>query len=576
MTAPMSSTGERASTATDDLVTDILQQCRRSPGRVALRSGSTAMSYGDLGRRIETTAAGLRAHGLAPGDRVLFSVRPRPEGMVLALGIVAAGGVVVLIDPGSTPELFAARWGAAAPRWAVTESVLYALSRRPLRGVARRRGLLLPEYAALDVHHVYAGRWLPGVPGGALRGRALAADHPPADAALTALRASAPDDDALVVFTSGTTAAPRAVVHTRGSLGAGTRLLRQVCAIAPGEVVHTDQMLLGLPALVAGGTWTLPAASPAQAPDRFAADVGGAAAAFLVPADVTAVLDMVERDAAGGPVAPGPRVVLVGGAPVPAALLERGLRLWPGTRWLGVYGMTEVLPIAVVEAREKIAGAEHARGDLVGRPLEGVVARIDPLAEGQAVTVASGAVVGEDVGELVLAGPSLMRGYLLDGPAAEHRTGDLARWDEQGRLVLVGRSRDMIIRGSTNIYPGLFEPRLARLPGVADALLVGVPRPQDEDEVVVLVVVPRGDPPGTGPAGRPAAGTAVGPVVLRRDDAAARRLGPALADVLDHSALPDHVLFTDAVPLDGRSRKPDRTALRDAAAAWLRSGPAQP
>ncbi|NEB07176.1 acyl--CoA ligase, partial [Streptomyces sp. SID13726] len=100
------------------------------------------------------------------------------------------------------------------------------------------------------------------------------------------------------------------------------------------------------------------------------------------------------------------------------------------------------------------------------------------------------------VGELVLSGPSLMAGYLhhLAAPArgrgarvAEHRTGDLARLDDGGRIVPVGRTRDMIIRGTTNIYPGLFEPRVAALDGVGEAVLVGVPQ-VDGDERVALVV----------------------------------------------------------------------------------------
>ena len=67
------------------------------------------VTYGDLARRITATAAALAADGLAPGDRALFSVRPRPQGVVLALGAVRAGATVVFVDPGSTPELFAAR-----------------------------------------------------------------------------------------------------------------------------------------------------------------------------------------------------------------------------------------------------------------------------------------------------------------------------------------------------------------------------------------------------------------------------------------------------------------------------------
>ncbi len=533
-------------------------------------------SYADLARRVEATATALAADGLAPGDRALFSVRPRPEGVALAFGVVRAGGTVVFVDPGSTPELFAARVSAAGPSLATTESLLYAASRGPLRRLARSRGLLLPDYASLPLRHVHAGPWLPGVPRGSRAARRLAASAvdraalPPLD----------PDREALTVFTSGTTAQPKAVVHTAGSLLAGCDLLRDVFALAPGDVVHTDQMLLGVPALLAGATWSVPADPPSRDITTFARQLDGAAGTYLVPADVTALLDVIE---AGAVPARGPRVALVGGAPVTRALLERAARLLPGTRWVAVYGMTEILPVAVVEAREKLAYAGD--GDLVGVPLPGTLARLDPVEDEE--PEGGWDAVGEPgrddvVGELVLSGPSLMAGYLhdLDAPArgagaraAEHRTGDLARLDDAGRLVLVGRTRDMIIRGTTNIYPGLYEPRVAALDGVGEALLVGVPQVDGDERVALVVTSASGDSrpeTATRPDPRPDAGTAVR---LDPHHPLVDRVRTALPGVLDHDALPDVVLLADRIPLAGRSRKPDRAALSRAAAPLVPAAP---
>ncbi|MFF2270446.1 class I adenylate-forming enzyme family protein [Cellulosimicrobium cellulans] len=546
------------------------------PGRRGARVREE-VTYADLARRVEATATALAADGLAPGDRALFSVRPRPEGVVLAFGVVRAGGTIVFVDPGSTPELFTARVGAAGPSLATTESLLYAVSRGPLRRLARSRGLLLPDYASLPLRHVHAGPWLPGVPRGSRAARRLA-EGPVDRAALPALD---PDREALTVFTSGTTAQPKAVVHTAGSLLAGCDLLRDVFELAPGDVVHTDQMLLGVPALLAGATWSVPADPPGRDITTFARQLDGAAGTYLVPADVTALLDAVEA----GTVPPrGPRVALVGGAPVTRALLERATRVLPRTRWVAVYGMTEILPVAVVEAREKLAYAGD--GDLVGVPLPGTVARLDPV-EGEEPEDGQDAPgeTGRDdvVGELVLAGPSLMAGYLhdLDAPArglgaraAEHRTGDLARVDDAGRLVLVGRTRDMIIRGTTNIYPGLFEPRVAALDGVGEALLVGVPQ-VDGDERVALVVTAAtgdpvtGDPRPDGAAGRGPRSGGASAVRLDAHHPLVDRVRSALPGVLDHDALPDVVLHADRVPFAGRSRKPDRVALSRAAAPFV-------
>lgn len=548
------------------LVDELLDVARSTPDVVALRwfggrDGGRVreeVTFGGLAERVERTAAGLRAQGMEPGDRVLFSIRPRPEGVVLCLAVLRAGGAVVFVDPGSTPELFAARIAAARPRWAATEALLYAASSGPLRGIARSRGLLLPDYGRLPVRHLYTGRWLPGVPRGAHRVARLGA----VPGTVRALEGTAEADrEALVVFTSGTTSDPKAVVHTARTLGGMLDLFAKVGDLKPGQRAHTDQMFLGLPAIMAGGTWEIPAKAPKDAPEAFARGVAGADSSFLVPADVTALLDVLEAGSAAS--AAGPAVLAVGAAPVTVALLERGRRVLPGTRWLAVYGATEILPAAVTDADEKIAAA--AAGDLVGRPLGGIGVRIDTAAArdsadsadlpGSEAPTDSGDPDDEhEVGELVLTGPSLMAGYLSDldagrARAVEHRTGDLAYQDAEGRIVLVGRNRDMIIRGTVNIYPGLFEPRLRELPGVADAVLVGVPVP-DGDERVVLVVTAEG---GSRDA-------AAAPVV-RAGTELARAVADQVAQVLDHGALPDLVVEATHLPVAGRSRKPDRRAL---------------
>ncbi len=550
------------------LAGDVLDRCAQAPGSVALRwwpalpwsRRPREITYGELARQVTATAAALRAAGLERGDRLLFSIRPRPEGVVLALGAVLAGGSIVFVDPGSTPELFAARCAAAAPRFAATEALLYALSTGPLRPIARSRGLLLPEYARLDVRHLYSGLRLPGVPRGAVRVARLAAGadgvhRSGADGVLP----GGTDDEALVVFTSGTTADPRAVVHSVGSLAAASHLLVGVHALEPDEVVHTDQMLLGLPALLAGATWSIPSRPPGRDVRAFVAQGGWgdvrrgeprarevragavprspAPSTFLVPADVTALLDATEAGAV--PHLAG--TVLVGGAPVTKALLTRARAVLPGVRWVAVYGATEMLPIAAVEAADKLA--YDGDGDLVGAPLPGVEVRVDE-------------------GELVVRGPSLMRGYLGDDPVAEHRTGDLARIDADGRIALLGRTRDMIIRGTVNIYPGLFEPRVAALPGVGEAVLVGLPR-DDGDERVALALTAARPGPTTTPARPPSSATDVRVVP---DSALVRSVQAALPSVLDHGALPDVVVEVLALPLAGRSRKPDRRALAAALA----------
>ncbi|GLZ05406.1 fatty-acyl-CoA synthase [Actinomadura sp. NBRC 104412] len=499
------------------LVGRLLDQAAATPEAVALVAGDgTELTYGELQRQVLAVRHALVEAGLRSGDRVLFSVRPSPEAVVLALGVVAAGGAVVFADPGAGPEMFTARLRLARPRWSAAEAVLYAGSRlRPVRAYARRRGLLLPELGSLEVsgqgklRHIYVGRWLPGVPRGALpfttlvSGRAEAAGSGTGD----------PDAEAAVIFTSGTTEHPRAVVHTQASLAAALDLFRERLPLGPGDVVHTDQLMLGLPTLISGARWSMPPLSCSPAKFARLLEERGATHTFCVPVHLAEILEV-------RPTLPAAlRYVLLGAAPAPPAILRRALSAAvPSAKVLSVYAMTEILPVAIASAQEKLAHTESwGGGDLLGTPL--VKARIAP-----------------DDGELHLSGPNLCRGYLGDTPMTELPTGDLARFDADGRLVLTGRKKDMLIRGKFNLYPGLYEPAIAAIDGVTEAAIVGVPDSETGDEEVVLAIVGDADP---------------------------ERLRRRLPDLIDHDALPDRIVVLTELPRSGRSRKLDRDRLRD-------------
>jgi acyl-CoA synthetase (AMP-forming)/AMP-acid ligase II len=148
-----------------------------------------------------------------------------------------------------------------------------------------------------------------------------------------------------------------------------------------------------------------------------------------------------------------------------------------------------------------------------------------------------------DDGELVLAGPGLASGYFGEAPLTEVRTGDLARLDGD-ELVLLGRKKDMFIRGTQNVYPGLYEPVIAGLPGVREAVLTGVPDTIGDDRIVLLVV-PDVDPPASLDAAHPLA----------------RSVARALPGIIDAGVIPDAVFASPELPRSGRSRKVDRRAI---------------
>lgn len=496
-----------------DFLDLLREQARQYPDAPALGMiGEKPLSYGELDALITTVANRLHTNGFRPGDRMLFSIRPCVDAVALIFGTIAAGGTIVFVDPGVGPELFARRLAVVEPTWAATESLLYLLS-GPLQRIGRARGLALPAFGRLPVRHIHSGPKLPGTPGASIPLRRL---FQPANN--DTANQVGPDTDALIVFTSGTTADPKAVVHTRGSLGAGLAAMAGRSSLGPGTHLHTEQLMMGLPALMAGARWSMPRYPRFGThidPIGFTRTLGTATHAFFTPADLAVALQAIESGKLTAP--QGLREVSLGGAPVTTALLRRAKAALPQCEFLAIYGMTEILPVAVTTGSAKLDF--EGAGDPLGAPVSGVIARI------------------ADDGELILSGPNLTRGYLGEPPLEEIRTGDLARMDGD-TIILIGRKKDMMIRGKTNIYPGLYEPAITRVEGVRQAIMVGLP---DEmgDERILLAVVTEGDA-----------------------ETVRARLSRELPQLIDTSALPDEIVVVDQIPVSGRTSKPDRAALR--------------
>ncbi|MEV6767850.1 class I adenylate-forming enzyme family protein [Nocardia sp. NPDC051030] len=505
-------------TDTEKLSQDFLELLRE---QVRLRPDAPAfgmiaeqpLTYAELEARIISVANQLHAKGFRPGDRMLFSIRPCVDAVLLVFGTIAAGGTIVFVDPGVGPELFARRIDLVQPTWAATESLLYLLS-GPLTRAGRKLGLSLPAFGDLPVRHIHSGTRLPGTPAASIPIRQLLT---PTRALVDTADFSNPEAEALIVFTSGTTAAPKAVVHTRGSLGAGLAAMAGRSSLGPGVRLHTEQLMMGLPALMAGAWWSMPRYPRFGThidPIRFARTLDAATHAFFTPADLAVVLTAIES---GTIAAPALREISLGGAPVTTALLRRARAALPGCEFLAIYGMTEILPVAITSGTAKLGF--DGPGDPLGVPVPGVAARI-----------------AED-GELILSGPNLCRGYLGEPGLEEIHTGDLARFDGD-ILILMGRKKDMMIRGKTNIYPGLYEPAINAIEGVHQAIMVGVPDEIGDERIILAVVA---DPDATDLIAR-----------LHRE----------LPTRIDTSAIPDDIVLVPEIPVSGRTSKPDRAALR--------------
>jgi acyl-CoA synthetase (AMP-forming)/AMP-acid ligase II len=444
------------------------------------------------------------------------------------MALLRAGASLVLADIGMGKEAFESRMRLAKPRWVFAETLLLAVQGiGPLRRIMRARGVEIPLTGSLgEARIVNVG---PRVP--LLRYSLSVRDlQRPISSKGWGNETQGHDDEAVIVFTSGTTGLPRGVVHSVGSISATMEMIGARLRATSSDVVYASSLHLVISALCAGAVAVLP-------PLRFKADEFlrdleryRTTVTFAIPGDLEKAVALCQEKGEKFPESLG--YVMLGSAPVPTAFLRRLQRvLSDKTQAWDVYGMTEMLPICDITLSEKVA--YEGPGDLVGRPVLGACVRL-----------------AED-GEVVVSGPNLFMSVLgSEGPPVrEHFTGDTGVFDEEGRLVLTGRKKDMIIKAEHNIYPALFEPAILRIPGVKACAMVGVYHEERSDEEIVLVV-------------EKVAGTSEAEVerTLRRE----MLDGPNSIDIY---AQPDRIVFVGELPRSGRSSKIDKKRLREMLAA---------
>jgi acyl-CoA synthetase (AMP-forming)/AMP-acid ligase II len=517
-----------------NILYDIEAAAAANPDSVAIRRGSATISYAQLLKTINAVARAAIADGAKPGDRFVFGARPSPESVAYTLGMLRAGLTLVFVDPFSAPELFETRVRMVEPRYVMADSLLYLIGSNLLAPVRRARRLQVCNYAQIpNVRHLRVGGWLPGVP---LRATSMSGWAAGSASQRSSGAAAAPPmlpildeaQDAIVTFTSGTTGNPKGVVHNLATISANASNFAAEFGVTRGSLVYAEPMTLGVVALANGATWQIPLAKEAL-PSEI--DV-----LFAVPADLLDLLEKVAKPNDTKPIdanphAPKVRVVGTGAAPVLPTLIERVSQvLGDKTKFINVYGMTEMLPVATCSGEEKQRYLEDGnQGDLVGHPMGDTRIRIAADSE------------------VEVSGSGLMNRYWGQESRQWHPTGDLGKLLPDGSLVLLGRKKNMLIRRNMNIYPSLYEPGLCTIPGVADAAIIGVPDEYGDDRVMLFVVAE----PGRNPQ---------------------EVLAMVRANVhlhMDADSLPDRIELIDEIPLSGRARKRDTAALVAEAARYF-------
>ncbi len=410
----------------------------RWPARAAVVDGDTTLTFAELHACVRRVAAGL---GLEKGNRVCIWAPNSWRWEVAALAVTYAGGVLVPLNTRYTGHEVVDVVARTSPRLVVVEDGFLGRAQTDeLRAAAAEAGVELPPVVLITALPEGEGE-LPDV---------------------------SPDNLADILFTSGTTGRSKGAMTLHRQSIEAARIWGEL-----GDVTEDDRYLVVNPffhsfgykagilvSLVHGATLYPQAVFDVGT----AVDVIERERITVLPGAPAIFNALLEADRAGRDLS-SLRFAVTGAAMVPVALVERMQSELSFDLVLTAFGMTEC-----------VMGAMGRRGDppalvasTTGRVVPGMEMRID-------------ASQGED-GELLFRGPLVMRGYLDDPVGTAEaidadgwlHTGDVGRVDPDGNLTITDRLKDVFITGGFNVYPAEVEQVIARVEGVVESAVVGVP-----------------------------------------------------------------------------------------------------
>jgi fatty-acyl-CoA synthase len=434
-------------------------------------------TYAQLGTAVDELARALMAAGLATGDRIGIWAPNCAEWTLVQYATAKLGAILVNVNPAyRTSEL----------EYALKQSGCRMLVAAPAFKTSDYRAMIegvrpsLPELERVvfldspDWDELMAGA--PDVPADELRARS---------------DALAPDDPINIQYTSGTTGFPKGATLTHRNIlnngyfvGQGCRYTEEDRICIPVPFYHCFGMVMGnLGATTHGAAMVIPA--PAFEPEATlrACAQERCTSLYGVPTMFIAQLDhprFADYDLSSL------RTGIMAGSPCPVEVMKRVIEQMHMSEVGICYGMTETSPVSTQTAHDD--------------PLDkrvGSVGRVHPHVEVKIVDPEGGATVARgDPGELCTRGYSVMAGYWNDpertaeaiDPDGWMHTGDLATMDEEGYVNIVGRSKDMVIRGGENVYPREVEEFLYSHPDIADVQVIGVPDERFGEELMAWVI----------------------------------------------------------------------------------------
>ena len=452
----------------------------RFPEREALVSceQDRRFTYAQFDAAVDELARGLLARGLAVGDRLGIWAPNRFEWTLVQYASAKLGVILVNINPA---------YGSS--------EVAYALAQSGCRALVAAQGFRDSDYSALLAGvraQLPALEWTTWLDTGDWDDLLADGRAEPLAAVRERSRHLHPDDAINIQYTSGTTGFPKGAVLTHRNIlnngylvGQGCRYseLDRICIPVP--FYHCFGMVMGnLGATTHGACMVIPSAGFDAGATLAAVSDERCTSLYGVPTMFIAELAhprFAEHDLSSL------RTGIMAGSPCPVEVMRRVVSEMNMAEVTICYGMTETSPVSTQSSPDD--------------PLElrvSTVGRVHPHLEIKLVDPETGAPVGRgETGELCTRGYSVMRGYwndeertreVIDGDGFMH-TGDLATMDEQGYVNIVGRSKDMIIRGGENVYPREVEEHLHGHPDVVDVQVIGIPDERLGEEIMAWVVL---------------------------------------------------------------------------------------
>jgi long-chain acyl-CoA synthetase len=454
-------------------LTNSLHRClQQTPAKIATIFRGRVRSYGEFCERVARLAGALKAAGMAADDRVGVLALNSDRFLETCMAVWWGGGVLNPVNI----------------RWSVPE-IVYSLDDCDT-GVLFIDDHFLPMAAGIaktanrSPTFVYMGEG--ATPDGMLSYESLIAANAPADDAWRGY-----EDLAIVMYTGGTTGFPKGVMQSHRNIWSGCiQRLAETPPIKGGRSLHAAPLFhmaalsRALNQFIAGETHVIiPSFSPREVLETIererVTEVG------LVPTMIQALIDHPEfgtRDISSV------RRLAYGASPIVASVLERTMARLPGVEFSQSYGLTEAM-VVTTNPPENHGEAGRASGLSlsVGRAAWGTSLKI--------VDEAGNEVPRGTVGEIVIHGPSVTRGYwnkpaetaaaLRDGWLY---TGDGAYMDEAGYVFIVDRMKDMIVSGGENVYSAEVEGAIGRHPAVAMCAVIGIPNDSWGESVHAIVV----------------------------------------------------------------------------------------